>query len=63
MLIGGLVMLEKYQDILNVNNVMEILGIGREAVYTLLKTNTIKATKIGRKWKITKEALEEYIRG
>lgn len=40
-------MFESYPDILNVAEVKSALGIGKNAVYTLIKNNQIKAIKIG----------------
>lgn len=41
-------MLEKYDDVLTVGDVAELLRIGRNAAYNLVKTSEIKSIKIGR---------------
>lgn len=54
-------MLEQYDDLLSISDLREILNIGRNAVYTLLNSGEIHAFRIGRNWKIPKEAVIEYI--
>lgn len=55
-------MLEEYPDILTPQEAMEILGIGKNLFYRLLKDGTIPAKRIGNKmWRITKENLKNYI--
>jgi excisionase family DNA binding protein len=54
-------MLEQYQDILSVYDVAEALYIGKNRVYELLEKKLLKGFRIGRVWKIPKEALKEYI--
>ena len=41
---------------------MELLQIGKSTAYQLLDSGEIKAFRIGRKWKIPKSAVYEYIR-
>jgi len=53
--------LDSYGDILTANDVRNILGIGRNKTYELLKSGAIKNFKIGRDRKIPKSCLEEYI--
>ena len=54
-------MLEQYDDLLSISDTREILNIGRNAVYDLLNRGEISAFRIGRNWKIPKEAVIEYI--
>lgn len=54
-------MLEQYQDILSVYDAAEALCIGKNRVYELLENKELKGFRIGRVWKIPKEALKEYI--
>lgn len=60
----------KYKEVLNMNKLIELLSveelcstlnIGRNTAYTLLQNGDIPAFRVGRKWKITKEALEQYV--
>ena len=52
--------LKDYPMFLSIKNVAEILQIGSTQVYTLLNNNEIKATKIGNKWRVPRESIEEY---
>ena len=54
-------MLEQYLDILSVYDAAEALCIGKNRVYELLENKELKGFRIGRVWKIPKEALKEYI--
>ena len=38
------------------------LGIGRNRAYELLRDGTIKGFRIGTTWKVSREAVEKYIR-
>lgn len=54
-------MLENYDDILTIEDVSIILGIGKNWVYRLLTEKKIAAFKIGRNWKIPKQSVINYI--
>lgn len=54
-------MLKDYEDILTVSDVAQILYIGKNRVYELLDNGDLKGFRIGRIWKIPKEAIQEYI--
>ena len=53
--------LDEYGDVLSPKDVHDILGIGYNKAYELLKTGAIKNFKIGRERKIPKHCLENYI--
>ena len=55
-------MFTDYPDILTIEDTLEILDIGRNTLYALLRIGELKAFKLGVKWKIPKFAVEEYIR-
>ena len=48
-------------SLLSLDDVQKILNIGRNKTYELIRTNTIPSFKIGREWRVTKEALDKYI--
>ncbi len=48
-------------ELISIDELCNILMIGRNAAYELLQTNKIKAFKIGRVWKISRIAVEEFI--
>lgn len=54
-------MLEEYNDILNIEELCDILTIGKNSAYSLLNTRQIKAFKQGSHWKVPKIAVIEYI--
>ncbi|MCI9500649.1 MAG: helix-turn-helix domain-containing protein [Hungatella sp.] len=55
-------MLNQYGDIITIPELCEVLMIGRNRAYELLKTGQIPAFQLGRNWKIPKIALEEYLK-
>lgn len=56
-------LLDEYGDVLTPKDVRDVLGIGLNKTYELLKGGDIKNFKIGRCRKIPKHCLEEYING
>lgn len=54
-------MYENSSEILSVEEVAELLYIGRNTVYKLLASGEISAFRIGRVWKIPRNGIEEYI--
>ena len=46
---------------LSVEDLMPILGIGRNTAYELVRSNQIRSVKIGRKIRVPKEAVQEYL--
>jgi len=48
-------------EILTVEELMELLYIGKNTAYRLLKSGEIRAFRIGRVWKIPREAVTDYI--
>lgn len=55
-------MLENYKDVLTVNDLMEILHIGRNTAYTYLQNGEIPSKKIRSKYIIPKIGVENYLR-
>lgn len=53
-------MFEQYEEILSVDDVMDILSIGRNGAYDLLRHGKIKGFKIGSTWKIPRKSIEEF---
>lgn len=54
-------MLNQFREILTVEELCEVLLIGRNRAYELLKTGQLRGFQIGRTWKIPRIALEEYL--
>ena len=49
------------EEILTVEEFAELLYIGRNTEYKILNSGEIRAFKIGKSWKIPKDAVSEYI--
>ena len=56
-----IIMLEEYDTVLTISDLREILNVGRNSVYDLLKEGAIPSFRIGRSWKVPKEALIHYL--
>ena len=54
-------MLKNYKDILSVEELCEILSIGKNTAYRLLKSGEIKSVRIGKIYKIPKKYVKAYI--
>ena len=54
-------MLEAYSDLITIEELCEILMIGKNAAYCLLNRKEIQAFRIGSRWKIPKDAVISFI--
>ena len=54
-------MFEQYPDVLSVYEVMKMLNVGRNRVYTLLSTNAIRNIRLGRRYIIPKTRVIEFL--
>lgn len=54
-------MLCEYPDVLNVEHIREILGIGKNLAYQLIADKKIIAKKVGHSWIIAKSNLIKFI--
>ncbi|MCD8013878.1 MAG: helix-turn-helix domain-containing protein [Lachnospiraceae bacterium] len=50
-----------YEELLTVKEVQQLLGIGKNTAYDLVRQKKIKCFRIGKLWKVPKRAIEEYI--
>ena len=55
-------MFDEYNDMLSVDDLMEILDIGKNAAYDLLRSDELKCFRLKGRWKIPKESVIEYVR-
>lgn len=53
---------EELPLMLTVEEAAKALRIGRNAAYELTRAGTLRSIKIGRQYRIPKDAIEEYIR-
>ena len=54
-------MFEEYPELLTVFDLMEMLNISRNLAYRLVRKGEIKCRKVGRDYKITKNAVIQYL--
>lgn len=48
-------------ELITVEELCKLLSIGRNMAYKLLEGNKIKAFRIGKVWKISRAAVDEFI--
>lgn len=53
---------ENSSDILSVSQLAEYLGVGKNRIYELLNNGTIKGFRMGNVWKISRKAVNLYIK-
>ena len=58
---GETLILENYKEVLSVQDVYNILPIGRNNVYKLLNSNKIKNIRVGNKIIIPKQYLVDFL--
>lgn len=51
----------KYNDVVTVEDVMEMLHLGRVTVYSLLKSGRIHTLRVGKKYVIPKKSVIEFL--
>ena len=56
-------MFNEYSDVITVDELCEMLRIGRNKTYELLRTGKIKAFRCGRLWMISKDAVVTFVLG
>ncbi|CAM4344460.1 excisionase family DNA binding protein [Paenibacillus endophyticus] len=54
-------MLDNYEDILTVNDLADMLKIGKNTAYQLINTGQIKSVKLGRIHRIPRQNVIDYI--
>lgn len=50
-----------YPDVLSVEDLQNILRIGRSAAYTLLRENKIKTLRVGNRYIIPKQSVIDFL--
>ena len=53
--------IEKYGDVLTVEELIELLAIERNSLYRMLKNKKIKSIRIGKNIRIPKQCVIEYL--
>ena len=54
-------MFSKYNDVVTVEDVMEMLHLGRVTVYNLLKSGRIHTLRVGKKYVIPKKSVIDFL--
>src|SRR5829696_5501307 len=54
--------LEQLDTLLSTEEVAEYLGVGQATVYRWCREGSLPAVKIGRRWRVRRSALEEFVR-
>ena len=54
-------MFSKYNDVVTVEDVMEMLHLGRVTVYSLLKSGRIHTLRVGKKYIIPKKSVIDFL--
>ena len=55
------VMFKDFSDLLTVDDVMILLGIGKNSAYKLFRSGAIHAFRLNGKWKIRKQSVIDFI--
>lgn len=54
-------MFSKYNDVVTVEDVMEMLHLGRVTVYSLLESGRIHTLRVGKKYVIPKKSVIDFL--
>jgi len=52
---------DDYPDVVSVEEIQQMLRIGKNAVYTLLKDGVIKSVKVGKRYIVPKKYVVEFL--
>ena len=52
---------DSYPDVVSVEEIQQMLRIGKNAVYTLLKDGAIKSIKVGKRYIVPKKYVIEFL--
>ncbi|MES5953954.1 MULTISPECIES: helix-turn-helix domain-containing protein [Bacillus] len=54
-------MFDAYDDVVPIEELMEMLDIGRNKAYELLQSGQIKSFKVGKSYRIPKICIQNYV--
>lgn len=54
---------EKANSRANLEEVMEYLRVGRNSALSLLQSGKVNVNQVGRQWRVTRKALDEFLSG
>lgn len=52
-------LLERLPVVLTAQEAMDVLGVGKNTIYRLLGSGKLRGFRVGRSWRITKDAILE----
>lgn len=52
-----------FERMLSVEDVADILGVGREAIYRKLRAGTIRGARLGQRWKVKESDMKAFLEG
>lgn len=52
---------DNYDDVVQVEDLMEMLDIGQNKAYELLQSGKVKSFKIGKSYRIPKVCIQQYV--
>ena len=55
--------LDDFPLVLRVEDLMPVLDIGRNTAYELIRSGQIRSVRVGRKLRIPKQAVEDFLTG
>ncbi|PGR23312.1 DNA-binding protein [Priestia megaterium] len=55
--------MDQYPDVLNVNDIQEILGVGRRQAYELVSSGQFHTVRVGKRIKILKAVFVRWLYG
>lgn len=58
---GDTSMFEQFNPLMTVQEVCEVLRVGKNTVYDLIYSNKIEGFRLGRTWKIKRDSLSHFI--
>ncbi len=54
-------MFDSYPDVVSIEEIQQMLRIGKNAVYQLLKDGTIKSIKVGKRYVVPKKYIIDFL--
>ena len=54
-------MFNEYDDVITIDELCEMLKIGKNSAYKLLQSGKIKSFKNGRVWRICKQSVQDFL--
>lgn len=51
----------EFKPMYTLKEVEEIIKVSQRTIYTYIENGTLKAVKVGGRWKVTEEALKEFL--